>query len=412
MPKTKPLGPGPTEASDLGNSATIAKTTDGPIAARVLCIDDEPALLRTWQRSLDSRFGLTLAASGREGLEALRKEQPFSVIVCDLKMPEIGGIEVLAQAQEIAPFAVRILLTGAANVDAAAQAINRGQIFRFLIKPISRPDLEAALDDAVDRHRLLVREHRELAHHRAANQEQQWVLDEKRERIESALGRGFDVAFQPIVDLSTGRRCGVEALSRFGFQPHRAPDVWFNEAAEVGLGVDLELMAVANALAVATTIPDNLPISLNISPPVLFSGRLGELIDPLRRPVVLELINREPVVDYDKLIEALEPFRAAGFQLAINAADASFSDMTHIARLQPDIVKLDSSLINGLESYADGLSLVRLLADFATQPGATIWAEDIETAAQAAVLRKAGVQLGQGCYFGRPIPSYDIGHAR
>lgn len=99
---------------------------------RVLCVDDEPRVLAALARTLHRHFALTTAASGAGGLELLRREGPFAVVVSDLRMPGMDGVAFLARVREAAPDTVRVLLTGQADLAAAVAAVNEGNIFRFL----------------------------------------------------------------------------------------------------------------------------------------------------------------------------------------------------------------------------------------------------------------------------------------
>lgn len=126
----------------------------------VLLVDDEPAVLDGLVRNLRGDFELSTAVSGRAALDALR-DGSFAVVVSDLRMPGMDGVTVLSYAQDLAPDSVRILLTGQADVEAASRAVNLGQIFRFLTKPISAKDLVTILRSAVRQHQLQTAE-REL----------------------------------------------------------------------------------------------------------------------------------------------------------------------------------------------------------------------------------------------------------
>lgn len=119
----------------------------------VLLVDDEPAVLDGLVRNLRNDFDLHTAASGRAALDALRAAA-FAVVVSDLRMPGMDGVTVLSYAQDLAPDTVRILLTGQADLDAATRAVNLGQIFRFLTKPIAAKDLVTVLRGAVRQHQL------------------------------------------------------------------------------------------------------------------------------------------------------------------------------------------------------------------------------------------------------------------
>lgn len=133
---------------------------DGPPKPRVLCVDDEPRMLESLRDSLRRRFDIVVTSNGFEALRLLI-EQPFHVVLSDMRMPMLNGARFLTLAREHAPDTVRLLLTGQSSLDDAVAAVNEGEIFRFLVKPCPPRDLTAALDSGVTRHRTLVRE-REL----------------------------------------------------------------------------------------------------------------------------------------------------------------------------------------------------------------------------------------------------------
>jgi CheY-like chemotaxis protein len=122
---------------------------------RVLCVDDEPNVLEGLSLHLGRRYEVSCAQSGAAGLEVLQHGPPPAVVISDMRMPGMDGATFLAQARELAGDAVRILLTGQADMRSAAAAVNDGQIFRFLAKPCSPPMLLQAAEAAVTQHQLL-----------------------------------------------------------------------------------------------------------------------------------------------------------------------------------------------------------------------------------------------------------------
>jgi len=126
-----------------------------------LLVDDEPALLDGLRRQLRERYAVTTAVGGSAALDALRSTGDFAVVISDMRMPEMDGATLLSLVRQEAPDAVRMLLTGQADVESAAAAINDGQIFRFLTKPCAPDTLQAALADAVGLHYATIAE-REL----------------------------------------------------------------------------------------------------------------------------------------------------------------------------------------------------------------------------------------------------------
>jgi response regulator RpfG family c-di-GMP phosphodiesterase len=132
--------------------STVLRTETRP---RILCVDDEPQILESLRDTLRRSFDVRVAASGPEGL-ALLQEEPaeFAVIISDMRMPLMSGSVFLREARRTAPDAVRILLTGYADLDAAVDAVNEAQLFRFLTKPSQASDLLAACQAALAQHRL------------------------------------------------------------------------------------------------------------------------------------------------------------------------------------------------------------------------------------------------------------------
>jgi response regulator RpfG family c-di-GMP phosphodiesterase len=122
---------------------------------RVLCVDDEPNVLEGLSLHLSRRYQVSCAQSGAAAVEVLRTGPPVAVVVSDMRMPGMDGATFLALARELAGDAVRILLTGQADIRSAAAAVNDGQIFRFLAKPCSPPMLLQAVEAAVTQHQML-----------------------------------------------------------------------------------------------------------------------------------------------------------------------------------------------------------------------------------------------------------------
>jgi CheY-like chemotaxis protein len=126
--------------------------------ARVVCVDDEPTILAALQVMLAPDYDAHFAPSGAAGLELLAKLPPVDVVVSDMRMPAMSGAQFLAQVAAQYPTTVRILLTGANDMDAAVDAVNTGNLFRFLLKPSRKDTLGAALTAGVAHHRLLLSE--------------------------------------------------------------------------------------------------------------------------------------------------------------------------------------------------------------------------------------------------------------
>ena len=128
------------------------------MSTKILCVDDEPNILSGYQRSLRKQFQIETALGGAEALAKMDENGPYAVLVTDMRMPGMDGIQFLQEAQRFAPDSVRIMLTGNADQQTAAGAVNEGRIFRFLSKPCSPEDLGHALTAGLEQYRLITAE--------------------------------------------------------------------------------------------------------------------------------------------------------------------------------------------------------------------------------------------------------------
>lgn len=128
------------------------------ISGKILCVDDEPMVLDGLRRQLRGRFELSTAVGGEAGLETIRQQGPFAVIMSDYRMPGMDGVAFLRQAHATSPETVLVMLTGQTELSVAIAALHEGHIFRFLNKPCERTTLEATLRDALGQYRLVVSE--------------------------------------------------------------------------------------------------------------------------------------------------------------------------------------------------------------------------------------------------------------
>jgi PAS domain S-box-containing protein len=125
---------------------------------KVLFVDDEPAVLEGVRTMLRKRFDVTTALGPEKGLEALQGPEPFAVVVSDLKMPGMDGVTFLSKVRTISPDTTRMVLTGHADVDVAIDAVNQGNVFRFLTKPCPSEVLIKAIEDGLEINRLILSE--------------------------------------------------------------------------------------------------------------------------------------------------------------------------------------------------------------------------------------------------------------
>ena len=128
---------------------------------KILCVDDDANILAGFQRNLRKQFTLDIAVGPEEGLKAVAANGPYAVVVADMQMPGMNGIQLLTKIEQIAPDTVRVMLTGNADQKTAMDAVNEGHVFRFLNKPCTPESLAATLESALAQYRLITAE-REL----------------------------------------------------------------------------------------------------------------------------------------------------------------------------------------------------------------------------------------------------------
>lgn len=221
----------------------------------------------------------------------------------------------------------------------------------------------------------------------------------------------FTPHFQAVVSLADGAVVGYEALTRFA--DGTAPDIRFAEAERLGLGSDLELATLRAAALAATSLPSGTFLALNVSPSlVLGATDLGAVLGAggRERELVLELTEHAPVADYAALRAALERVDPPA-RVAVDDAGSGYSSLRHVLALRPAYVKLDVSLIRGIEADPARQALVAGLVHFAAEVGCHLIGEGIETEAERRTLYRLGVPLGQGHLLGGPLPAAHI-HGR
>ncbi len=233
------------------------------------------------------------------------------------------------------------------------------------------------------------------------------AADSAHRDVESLIQtRSFHPVFQPIVDLRTGEALGFEALTRF--DGGTRPDIQFERAVGVGLGIELEVVTLAEAVAAARQLPAGAFLSLNVSPGLTLRGStLADILAAADRPVVLEITEHAVVDDYAALRSVVRSLPVPA-RLAVDDAGAGFASLRHVLELAPDIVKVDRSIVAGIDHDPARQALLAGLRHFASRRGIQLIAEGIETAPELSTLTSLAVPLGQGFLLGRPVAAADV----
>ncbi len=376
---------------------------------RVMIADDQEEMRDALCSLLDDDEQISLVGAGRDADQAIviaARERP-DVALLDVRMPRGGGPRAAREIAQVSPGTELIALSAGDDVS-DVRAMLRAGAGAYLVKGVGTTEIVDAIHRCVDvsdgRTRWAALLPRTFG-------TRPYGSRERLRRIEAAVRReGVDVVYQPVFDLMDGRPVGAEALCRFRQAPLRSPDVWFAEAAEVGLDIELEVLAVRLALRCLDRLDPSLVLGVNVSPATCRSSELSEVLEavPADR-LVLEITEHAPVDDYEDLGSALAPMRDRGMRLAIDDTCSGFASLRHVLHLRPDLIKLDITLTRGIETDTARRLLVEAIAGFAPSVGAEVLAEGIESAEQLRVLRDAGVRLGQGYHLGRPGPLANSG---
>lgn len=216
------------------------------------------------------------------------------------------------------------------------------------------------------------------------------------------------LVFQPIVDLARGVVAGYEALARFDGPVSATPDRWFAAAAAVGLGPALESRVVRAVLKARDDLPVNCFLTVNVSPRALTTGPVmdeflegGELAG-----LFVELTEEQAITDPEAMRRDLARLRERGALIALDDAGSGYSGLQRLLALRPDLVKLDRSLIDGIDTDEAKLACVEMLGVLAARLDAWLLAEGVETPGELAALVKLGVPLAQGYLLGKPAPPW------
>ena len=222
--------------------------------------------------------------------------------------------------------------------------------------------------------------------------------------------RAFQPVFQPIVRIDGGAVVGYEALTRF--DNGTPPDQIFAQAATVGLQSELELACIRAAIDAAAALPATAWISINASPQLLLgSGELPGILRLSTHRVVLEVTEHTAVADYEELRAASRKF-GPDVRISIDDAGAGYASLRHVIELDADFVKLDFSLIHGIDADRAREALVAGIIHYANETDTILIAEGVETTGEAALLQRLGVPLAQGYLYAPPLPADQTGTTR
>jgi EAL domain-containing protein (putative c-di-GMP-specific phosphodiesterase class I) len=367
---------------------------------RVLLVDDDEMVLRGYRRIIErAGHAVDVAVSGDEALALFGKKR-YDVVISDISMPGMNGVELLRRIREVDLDVPVILATAAPSVSSAARAVELGAL-RYLLKPINPEELTAAVAQALRLYRVatLKREALELGDGAGT------IGD--RAGLEARFDRAVTVlwlALQPIVDLAQRRVVAHEALLRSDEPSLARPAAILDAATRLA-----RLPALGRTVrdrCAALLADDRIPmLFVNLHTSDLLDDRLYDAAAPLSRVaprVVLDITERAALDDVGDARARVARLRALGFRIAVDNLGAGYAGLTSFAQLEPEFVKLDISLVRDIDRQATKQKLVRSLCEVCVDLGIVVIAEGVESQGERDMLVELGCTHLQGFLFAHP----------
>jgi EAL domain-containing protein (putative c-di-GMP-specific phosphodiesterase class I) len=365
--------------------------------ADVLLVDDDKLVLRALERSL--RAGGYTVYAVDDSQTAIREamSNAYDVIVSDINMPGLSGIELVDVLRSYGSEIPVILVTGNPTIDTAQYAVELG-VLQYITKPVTRD----VLTRAVQRGMLEARKRRKA---RARDT----VKDPaERAAFDRALSKLW-MAYQPIVSLKAHGPIAYEALVRSHEPGFGNPGPLLEYAERTGRLPELGRTIRDLCADAAAKLPRELSLFVNLHTHDLTDPSLYSPSSPLASyasRVVLEITERGALDEISDVGERIRRLRGLGYRVAIDDLGAGYAGLTSIAVLEPDYVKLDMSLTRDLAASPVKKRLVSSMVDACRDCGMRLVAEGVETSAELFVLRELGCDLLQGYHFARPSPEF------
>jgi len=375
---------------------------------RVLVVDDDPAMRRTCGRVLALEgWGVVEADSGGAALETIATAKAmFDCVLSDVNMPGLDGFALVAKVREIDDDIPVLLMTGDPSLDGAVKAIESGAV-SYITKPFASEALAAAVARAARRHGVARMRRRADSYARALGGADAADRVDLERRFANALERLW-MAFQPIVDVATGRVFAYEALVRTDEDSLRRPDLLIATAERLDRIHQLGRTIRAAVARAAADAPDGVELFVNVHGLELGDEELYEpnaALSRLAPRVVLEITER---VGLDPAIGTARVgmLRKLGYRIAVDDLGAGYAALGALAHLEPEIVKLDMSLVRDLDRSATKRRVVAAIATLCRELGGRVVAEGVETPGERDACIGAGVELLQGYLFARPARGF------
>lgn len=365
-----------------------------------MLIDDELLILRALTRILSSAGHVVETAPDGATAEKMIAASEYDVVFTDINMPGASGIDLIRRIRGAQVDVPVVILTGNPQVETAMEAVEHGAL-RYLVKPIDADTLHALVSEALQKSRMnrLQRRAVELLGDAAPLMGQS--------DLEASFMRGIEqswMAYQPIVSVVTNKVYAYEALVRTREASFPNPGVFFSVAERLS---KLEVIgqAVRNHVAADFARCPSGQVFVNLHARDLLDDHLVDPKSPLAqiaKSVVLEITERSDLDRVVQLRERIRQLRNLGYRIAVDDLGAGYAGLNSIAMLEPEVVKLDMTLVRNVHQEMTKRKIVKAMSQFCAEIGAQVVAEGVETKEELDALKSLGCTLFQGYYFAKP----------
>jgi len=369
----------------------------------VVLVDDSPTVLKMLERALDGTAKLAACTNGKDAVARVRSGG-VDVVVTDITMPGMTGLDLLRAIREYDPDLPVVLLTGRPTVESAAEAIEHG-VFRYLTKPFQPDALRGTVRQASQLYRLARIKREALGLAGVVGPSDRVGLEVTFQHALAALS----VVFQPIVSVAERSVVAHEALMRSAEPALPGPLDVIGAAERLGALFDVGRLVRSWAAHLFQGEPRSRLLFLNLHPRDLLDPELTaphSPLAPIADRVVLEITERAPLERMADVRARVGILRSRGYRIAIDDLGAGFAGLTSFAVLEPDIVKVDMSLTRDVDQSPIKQKIIRAMTALCHEMGMHIVAEGVETVAERDTLIELGCDLLQGYLFARPGPPF------
>jgi len=376
----------------------------------VLLVDDDFSVRKMHAKVL-TRAGFSVEASptGAHALGLLEQGLRVGAIVTDLHMPGLDGLSFLKAVRKFDLDVPVVIVTGYPSLESAVRVIEFGG-FRYLTKPTPAAELVGAIRSAVSMHRLALLKRRALELYES----ERWHLGD-RASLEAKFDQALDLlwmAFQPIVNWRKREIIGYEALVRSHSEALGSPGPLLSAAERLGRVGELGQRIRRHVVDAVTAAPVETLIFMNLHAADLNDDSLYSRSSALfgcAPRIVLEVTERSSLDRVADIKGRAQALRAMGFKIAIDDLGAGYAGLSSFSQLEPDIAKLDMSLIRDIDDSPQKQSIVKSMINVCRDElGVTVICEGVETVRERDTLGELGSETQQGYFFGRPAAGFSM----